>query len=68
MERKDTTMSDGRMEIYVRNNAGCNVPVVYADEESRSSSGRARDANEPSAFLELSVLPEWITEQAAREA
>lgn len=61
-------MSDAKIEIYVRNSGERNLLIVHADDEARAASAKAREADAPTAFLELSVLPEWIPDRLAREA
>jgi hypothetical protein len=46
-------------EIYVRHSGGANLLNAYGDVSRLDCSVRS---GEPVAFVELSVLPEWITD------
>lgn len=52
-------------EIYVRQSGGANLLNVYGDASALRQSG---ERMEPVAFVELSVLPEWITDPDERRA
>ncbi len=52
-------------EIYVRHSGEANLLHAYGDASKLRHSG---ERGEPVAFVELSVLPEWITDPEQRKA
>lgn len=52
-------------EIYVRHSGGSNMLLAYGDASSLTSSS---DEGEPIAIVELSILPEWITDAEKRRS
>ena len=52
-------------EIYVRHSGGANLLNAYGDV---SRLDRSVKSDEPVAFVELSVLPDWITDIDQRMA
>lgn len=52
-------------EIYVRHSGDSNLLHAYGDASSLTSPS---DEGEPIAFVELTVLPEWITDADKRRS
>lgn len=61
-------MSDDTIEIYVRHSGGKNLLNVYASDDAKKAAAQAHSRGLPTAFVELSVLPEWITDETQRAA
>lgn len=58
-------MKEDPCEIYVRNSGGSNLLHRYGNSASLATHSAG---GEPVAFLELSVLPKWITDADQRKA
>jgi len=61
-------MSDETVDICVRNSAGKTLLNLYANDEAMAAAELAKESGLPQAFLELIVLPEWITDLDQRVA
>lgn len=61
-------MSDETVELYVRNSASRTLLNLHAGDEAIAAAEIAKKSGLPQAFLELTVLPEWITDLDQRVA
>lgn len=61
-------MSDETVDFCVRNSAGKTLLNLYANDEAMAAAELAKESGLPQAFLELIVLPEWITDLDQRVA
>ena len=61
-------MSDETVDICVGISAGKTLLNLYANDESMAAAELAKESGLPQAFLELIVLPEWITDLDQRVA
>jgi len=61
-------MSDETVDICVRNSAGRTQLNLYASDEAKAAAMLAKKSGLPQAYLELIVLPEWVTNLDQRVA